>query len=803
MINTFDDGGVCMKNKLYRFLAGALTISMVLSSASCKKKNVRAERVVKETDPYFLSEEIKLELPLRSDVELLEKNLKKVHLLNKYVIVTYGVEYVMPPDIQAKWDDYCLNFSDYPVEEAKSINEIHDEYQENAIGVFHLDGSLSSVVYLDNHEWMNGAAEDPNGQVFLFLHINSREVICQIQSDGNLSDPKAVSAIRSGSGFDTFIIPDMDHMIFACSYGEIVITDRKGAKIGHIEGIANFYGDIFQLEDKWYAFCDRARSGLEGGPYLQEIDLTTGTLSDVRIELSKAAAQTYQYKQGKDGLYISTANGTAKVDMINGTFENVFSWNDTDFGFRDLEPYIYSSQDFYCIRTDFEPYYVSGYNDFDLILIHFHKADTNPHAGKSIIVIAYNGEDGAISPYIYERVAEYNLDPEKKARIVFKSYQDVLPDYAVLATKKDAQIAEQVYIDVQSADGPDILMGFGSCSQFNTDEILLDLNPLIGGPSPLDRGTMFDNVLRAAEKGGKLYQLPILFDVRGLIGNTKYFGDQPSLNFEEYERISSLLPETVYPLGPISHEDLLTELLSGSMDLFMDYEKKTVQFDTPDFRAILTFAKEYGVNKEEVLDVNSYSFISPIDRFCNEMDAAYCGRIMGIASFGYGMNDLDGEELYIGIPSTTGSSMMAVEQQSVAISKNSQYQELAWDFIRSLFQKEFQTALAISQSNTVFPVSREAFDICFQMAKKRYDTEAERYKGRPDISVWESSDYSQEVYDNLLDFLNNIHEYASYDTSAMLIILEEAPGYFTGQRSLDDVVKNIQNRCTTIVNERG
>ena len=790
-----------------RVLSVLLAGSVILSVSSCKKKNVRAERVVKETDPYFLSEEMKLEFPVRSDVPLLKRNLRTVQTLSRYVIVNYNADYAMPADVQQRWDDFSMHFQDYTIEERQEITEIYNEYHENAIAVFHLDGGLCSVIHIEKYDWLNAVAEDSDGHFFLCLNMSGDVAICELFSDGSMGEPQILSdSLFNYPSYTTFIMPDQNHMIFANDRGEMVITDREGNLINHLESIANFYGNVFKLDGKWYVYCDRARSEVEGSPYLQEIDINTGKLSDVRVELTKAAAYTYQYCQSKDGLYIMTASNIAKVDLINGTFETSFSWNDADVGDHRITPeysYIASSSEFYCVRDDRDHFNDSGYTGPDLVLIHLKKAENNPHAGKSIMIIACNGSDDAISPVLYDRIAEYNRDPEKKARIMIKSYQDVLSDYTVQVEKSDAQIADLVYLDVQSKEGPDILLGFGVCSQFNTDEILLDLNPLIDGSSPLDRGTLFDNVISAAEIDGKLYQIPLIYEVRGLVGNKGYFVNQESCSFEEFDRIIDQLPETVSPLAPTAREDLLRALLSGAMNLFMDYGKKTVQFDTPEFRAILEFVRKYGVDKEEVKDANSASFIPNNERLREGLDAAYYGEVMGIASFGYEAKQLNGEGIFLGVPSSSGSSMMAVERQSVAISKCSLYQDQAWDFIRSLFSQDIQTDLVINELNTVFPVSREALDLCFQKQKKRYDQEAERYKDIPDASVWDSSDYSQEVYDNLLAFLNNIHEYASYDTSAMLIILEEAPGYFTGQRSLDDVVKNIQNRCTTIVNERG
>ncbi|MEE3351867.1 MAG: hypothetical protein VZR13_05615, partial [Saccharofermentanaceae bacterium] len=55
----------------------------------------------------------------------------------------------------------------------------------------------------------------------------------------------------------------------------------------------------------------------------------------------------------------------------------------------------------------------------------------------------------------------------------------------------------------------------------------------------------------------------------------------------------------------------------------------------------------------------------------------------------------------------------------------------------------------------------------------------------------------------ILNMVESIHGSCSSDPSALMIIQEEAPGYFTGQRTLDDVVNIIQKRAATVVQERG
>ena len=50
--------------------------------------------------------------------------------------------------------------------------------------------------------------------------------------------------------------------------------------------------------------------------------------------------------------------------------------------------------------------------------------------------------------------------------------------------------------------------------------------------------------------------------------------------------------------------------------------------------------------------------------------------------------------------------------------------------------------------------------------------------------------------------LENIHTVKTFDKTVFLLIKEEAEGYIMGDRTAEDVAKNIQNRTATVVNER-
>ena len=54
----------------------------------------------------------------------------------------------------------------------------------------------------------------------------------------------------------------------------------------------------------------------------------------------------------------------------------------------------------------------------------------------------------------------------------------------------------------------------------------------------------------------------------------------------------------------------------------------------------------------------------------------------------------------------------------------------------------------------------------------------------------------------LTKLIEGVSQAEKSDTDVVNIILEEAPGFFSGQRTVEDVCKNIQNRATTVVQER-
>ncbi len=140
----------------------------------------------------------------------------------------------------------------------------------------------------------------------------------------------------------------------------------------------------------------------------------------------------------------------------------------------------------------------------------------------------------------------------------------------------------------------------------------------------------------------------------------------------------------------------------------------------------------------------------------------------------------------------------------MAVTSSCADQNLAWQFIRSFLNEDTQYELSFN-SDTL-PLNRNTF-------KKNCQEEMEVSKEYIEDLKKNASKMSADELDNVLELtqehadklealISSVDSSISWDNDVMNIILEEAAGFFAGQRSVEDVCKNIQNRATLVVQER-
>ena len=798
-------------------------VTSFVFSAGCKKKRETENRIVKETDPYFSCEEIelKIQLPGDEEKELKHRYIGQAKVFSDGVLVPMSDEYVMSAEFIEKWNN---RYADYSVtdDDRQKMQEDYDSYHRNCLVAFGLDGTMKGFSEIPAQSHNIEMIEDPSGKPKVVAYVNSgisvTVVLYDVSTEGTLVNETPLERKMSVPGKSLF----MDNGNLLVSDNSTVCTFSPDGKLLSEQTLIGSIDKFFEIEGKYYAhmtFYDLyAEDTTPPATYMFEIDPSSGKKMGEKLDITGTISGE-KLEQGNKGVYSVTGNGIQKFDLLTGTApQTILSWEETDckHDYADsLSVYLVSEKELYmtCSTSTYDKIpTMFGTNDTSVRLIHFQHMEQNPHAGKKIIRLAYLGD---LQREMYEYITEYNLNPEGKARIVVKDYsgdsslQTSIYGLVKASTEEQAMIADQVYLEILSGEGPDILLNFGSYSQFNTERVLVDLNSLIDGESQIDRSRLFDNILRAYERNGKLYQMPLNFAVTGMVANKEYVGDRVGWTFEEFQSISQSLPENVRILGNIPQNDLLTSLMRSETSRLLDYDNRQVKFDDSEFKNILALVKEYGTPKTRA-------------ELQKEMDEDFTGTILDdkllfnagmivameqtfntLYKFGNIDSLCDGNVCFIGYPNADGSGALADDPTSIAIAQSCPYKDEAWEFVKCLFEDDIQLHCA---GATKFPVNRKAFDSLMEISVEDNQLGWKIAETDPDIKMYMMATFTHLTKDDVTELktvIESIHDSCSFDPSALMIIQEEAPGYFTDQRTIDDVVNIIQKRSAAVVQERG
>ena len=812
-------GGVFMKKLARNVLAFALALTMAVPLAACKKSGKGAKggsgkknSVIAEDDPFFDAVEIPLDIETDANKKLQYKEISEPTIVGDRVFATYNLSYEMPQELMDKFDKVdCTNEAAY-----SQLMDEFNEYNEMGTLVFDLDGNLLSRTPSDNMESTAGnLAQLSDGS---FVMIVSRLAQNECKTSTEIVKLNADFQEQSSVKIDQDVELGWDMQIIPMDNGNLLIADYAGIHIVSLEGklIANespagFCGKAYVQDGDIYALIDEFDSGKnEDKFYFQKLDGNTGKPTGDRIATTFEA---YTLIQGTDGIYSVGYSGLRKFDIPSGTSTDyVIEWNWTDInsGYISTQNATILSDDemiftkYSYEETDDPNIKVSGR---DISLMKFKRAEKNPHAGKNVIVLGCVGAETPFRDY----VIDYNKDPNHISRIYITDYADDLfasSDYMQAL----ADVSDKVYLDMMSGDGPDILMNFYEFAQFNSEDILVDMNKFIDGQNGLNRADYFDNILRACETSGKLFQIPVCIAINGFAANPSLIGERTSWTFDEFDQMASSLPQNVSLISDTSRQDLMQMLLDFSMSSFVDSDKKEVSFDSADFRKLLEIAKKYGSDKTAGGDMGLFAgstmdmeYADDSSKFAEGLIALTSVDICGVDDYARVVNEVTFKPTFIGMPGASGSGMAARAQMSFAISASSSHQDEAWDFIKFLYGKDCQAKFA--RSFWGLPIHKGALEEKNAEDVKNYNEFIEDYskflqEEGLEGQGKEMTKITDEMCADFMTMLEGVSVIKNSDLGIMAIVKEETAAFFENQKPVDDVVKIIQNRATTTVHER-
>ena len=795
-----------MKMSVKRILSILLTASVFLSLSSCKKDvtpPAPVQKTVGENTPYYSVKETELipDYELAEDFHTFTAN--STEIVGDCVLISYGMTHYPTREEFDLYEEYS--------EQGRwdELYNLQRSGDKSVLLIFDMDGKQLGKLPLGDNLSVNRSFDIGDGQ-FLAVVENSaissveRYKLLKFNQEGNILEASFLQSDDNPTWSCEFEMNAEGNLI-TVNYDAVYCFNQKGeilwkSKLDTNDTIG-YVNKCYNDNGNWYVNgYIHNEDYTEESVFLQRFDDKTGSLFNEKIPISQALASNI-FTRGSN-CYFAKDNGIYTADLMTFKEKEVLDWYWADYNQDKLDftsLVMTSSGGFRFLSSEFDTEGETWDGSSRIVqktsVVEYKKEEKNPYAGKPLITLGVN-EFSLTS--LHEYICRYNTKENSPARIQIKDYRSFTEEELVLS--KSYKVADRIYQEMASGDGPDILVNFSGYSQFNTENVLLDLNTFIDGQQGLNREEYFDNVFRAFETKGKLFQVPVCVEITGFLANRELIGERTGWTFTEFEQVVSQIPKDVTVLFDIEHMNLLSMLLSNSMNTFVDYEKKEVYFDSDEFKQILSMAKTYGINDpDEATDSTNDGFSD--DRFAyDKLDE---GKVALVGAYLYDVNTFSqnkglcgGKAIYVGYPSADGTGMSARPTLTMAISAGSSCKEQDWDFIRYLFDESEQEAF--SESQYCIPMNRKALDY---RCKREIERRAQILKENPEFSDG-LKEISPEDVEGLKGVVENISTINTVDMDIFLVIEEEASRFFRTETDIEEVCTKIQQRTSEIIRNR-
>ncbi len=546
-------------------------------------------------------------------------------------------------------------------------------------------------------------------------------------------------------------------------------SEFYGAPINMIEGFNNkifvyFWGD----------------NGIE----LRSFDPSTGKMSEKTDAFSGYGDCQFFGGNGYD-LYVSMSDGFYGYDQAKDEKTKILDYVDSDIGLS------YATSSVVAI-SDNE--FVANIPDeeYNYRLTRLVKVPADQVKDRTVITLAGNYIDYNIRRKVYKFNDE---NPDYKIKMV---------DYSSLSTGDDYNAgATQFNLDIVSGNVPDMMYFTNEepVDSYINKGLFLDLSTNLKNDPDLKDVQFVENVIDAFKTGDKMYQLIPSFYITSMATKTSYLQGRDYLSLKECkEMIEGKGVKYSDAFGLTTRDEMLYQGLIAGGARFIDWEKKSCDFNGDEFIEFLEFAKQFPEN----LPDNAWDDYS---------EAAYregkslfsIAYINGFRNYRRYVDGTFGDDVrLIGFPNELGANCSVIVPNSrLCISSKSKYADVCWQLLRQFYLEEYQDTLEYE-----FPVRKSSFDKLAEKSMERPSwVDDHGVKHYEDDSYWigdqevKVQPLSQQDVDYMKSFIGSLSTTFNANNNVYNIITEEVAPFFAGQKSAKEVADIIQSRVSIYVNE--
>ena len=348
-----------------------------------------------------------------------------------------------------------------------------------------------------------------------------------------------------------------------------------------------------------------------------------------------------------------------------------------------------------------------------------------------------------------------------------------------------------------------------------------DLYDFMENDPEVNTSTLNSHILKLNEINGKLYNIPRTYEVNTMISKSEYGGTKQNWTIDEFIDRWNAMPEGSTIAGSINAEYIFYNILRENTPAFVDEENAKVTFDSPDFRKILEFCKQFpSINGEKgEYDHNAPSLASKY--LITSANSAIISD-MNYQTYERKQYRLrDGKYTLVGYPTSNREGAYLTSSLpgwSICSSSSAEKQEAAWKFIRQFYTEEFQTENAVQKYEIETPEgvrktvdSLEGTGFCINNAarKKVAENIMNNVYDFEDISTAQGHEITVDniqIDEKDIEFLENYTDSINrwdnrVDRNIFWIVNDEVMTYLGGGQDIDTTISMIQNRASLWVSE--
>lgn len=405
---------------------------------------------------------------------------------------------------------------------------------------------------------------------------------------------------------------------------------------------------------------------------------------------------------------------------------------------------------------------------------------------------------------------------ERYLQTAVSLFQKNNPDYKIKLEYMDSAQNNESYIQnlntsILAGKGMDILQTSRlPYDKYISKGILVDLNELIAKDKNFDINQYYTNILDGVKINGHMYFMPTIFTFNALMANKGILDevgvtiDSSNWTWNDFKKAAEKVVQkdgdgnvirTALP--NVSPSDLLNYfVMLGDFSKFVDMNKKTSSFDSPDFKEMLELIKSFGNN-------NLTSKGNVKRNMGDVTEAAYRGAVVFVPEpvqsyidYGIAKSMFKGKVSVLSFPSGNASGSNTFNaNETYGIASYSKYKDAAWEFIKTLISEEIQSNMQVGGFTVNKAAQKNSAD---QAIEETSHGIAKMNMAGKEFNIDKITQEDVNYIDSMIPKLN---KYFSMDNQVMQIVIDEAAAYFSGDKSVEETAKLIQNRIYIYLNE--